>query len=246
MDALLRQTAHRPIPLPTAPWIMVQQWHDLLFAHWALAAEQVRHLVPKELELDLFNGQAYVAVAPFHMSGIRARWSFPVPALNRFAELNVRTYVLYQGVPGVYFFSLDAASLPAVWGARAGYGLPYFHAQMSVNIGSSKIEYASRRLQSPGPAEFRGRYWPTSQARQREKGSIEHFLTERYCLYVVRSGKVCRAVIHHEPWPLQDADADIELNTMAKAAGIELPESKPLLHYSRFLRVLIWWPTKCS
>ncbi|HEY6252675.1 MAG TPA: DUF2071 domain-containing protein [Candidatus Angelobacter sp.] len=246
MNPLLRQTAHRPFPLPRAPWIMVQQWHDLLFAHWALAPEQVRHVVPKELELDLFDGKAYVAVAPFRMSGIRARWCPPVPGLSRLPELNVRTYVRYGGIPGVYFFSLDAGSLPAVWGARAGYGLPYFHAKMSVNSAGSQIEYASRRLQDPHPAEFRGRYWPTSEPRQREKGSIEYFLTERYCLYVVRSGKVSRAVIHHLPWQLQDAEAEIELNTMAQAAGIELPESKPLLHFSRFLKVLVWWPEECG
>lgn len=223
---------------------MVQQWHDLLFAHWALAPEHIRHLVPSELELDLFAGQAYVAVAPFQMSGIRACGLPPVPGLSRFPELNVRTYVRYRNVPGVYFFSLDAGNLLAVWGARAGYGLPYFHARMSVKSSASQTEYSSRRLQNPRPAEFRGRYWPTSEPRQRNKSSIEYFLTERYCLYVVRSGRVLRAVIHHLPWPLQEAEAEISVNTMAQAAGIELPDTKPLLHFSRFLKVLIWWPDK--
>jgi uncharacterized protein len=244
MHSLLKQTAHRPFPLPSNPWVMVQQWHDLLFAHWALPTEQVRRLVPSELELDLFASQAYVAVAPFHMSGIRARWLPPLPGVSRFPELNVRTYVRYRDIPGVYFFSLDAASLPAVWAARAGYGLPYFHASMSVKATASQIEYSSRRLQGPRPAEFRGRYWPTSEPRQRDKSSLEYFLTERYCLYVVRSGEVFRAVIHHLPWPLQDAEAEITVNTMARAAGIELPHARPLLHFSRFLKVLAWLPQK--
>ena len=222
---------------------MMQRWHDLLFAHWALPAEQIRPLVPSQLELDLFQGKAYIAVAPFHMSGIRARFLLPVPGLSRFPELNVRTYVRYGNIPGVYFFSLDAASLPAVWGARLGYGLPYFHAEMSVS-GSEQIEYRSRRLQKPHPAEFSGRYWPISGPRQREKSSLEFFLTERYCLYAVRAGTVFRAYIHHLPWPLQDAEAEIQGNTMAKASGIELPDAKPLLHFSRFLEVLIWWPEK--
>lgn len=225
---------------------MVQQWHDLLFAHWGLQPEQIRRLVPNELELDLFDGQAYVAVAPFHMSGVRNRGMPALPGLGRFPELNVRTYVSYHGIPGVYFFSLDAGSLPAVWGARAAYGLPYFHARMSVKTTASKIQYSSSRLQDPRPAEFRGRYWPTSEPRPRENSSLEYFLTERYCLYVVRSGKVFRAVIHHLPWSLQDADADIEVNTMAQPAEIELPNTKPLLHFSRFLKVLIWWPERCS
>lgn len=244
MHELLSHTAHRPIPLPKRPWIMVQRWHDLLFAHWEIPAAQLRPLVPAQLELDLFQGKAYVAVAPFHMSGIRSRLLPPLPGLSRFPELNVRTYVTYGNIPGVYFFSLDAGSLPAVWGARIGYGLPYFHAEMSVKLAESKVEYSSRRLQAPLPADFRGRYWPTSEPRQRDKDSLEHFLTERYCLYALRSGKLLRAYIHHLPWTLQDADAEIDVNTMAQAAGINLPASRPLLHFSRFLEVLIWWPER--
>lgn len=239
MHELLRQTAHRPIPLPAKPWIMVQTWHDLLFAHWALAPEQIRPLVPAQLELDLHEGKAYVAVTPFHMSGIRARFLPPVPGLSHFQELNVRTYVRYNNIPGVFFFSLDAGSRLAVKAARLSYGLPYLHAQMSVSIGE-KIAYLSDRLEPPGPAKFRGRYWPVSSPRQREKNSLEYFLTERYCLYVVRGERVYRAYIHHVPWPLQDADAEIELNTMARAAGIELPATKPLLHFSRSIEVLVW------
>jgi uncharacterized protein YqjF (DUF2071 family) len=230
--------------MPSGPWIMVQRWHDLMFAHWEVAPSQLRPLVPSQVELDLFQGRAYVAVTPFRMSGVRPRLVPPVPGLSSFPELNVRTYVSYKGIPGVFFFSLDAANLPAVWGARVGYGLPYFHARMSAREISSNIEYSSQRLQTPRPAEFKARYWPVSGPRQWEKNSLEFFLTERYCLYAVRSEKVFRAHIHHVPWPLQDAEAEIEVNTMAKAAGIILPPTKPLMHFSRFLEVLIWWPER--
>jgi len=223
---------------------MVQRWHDLLFAHWEVSVEQIRRLVPEALELDLFNGKAYLAVTPFHMSGIRARWLPPLPGLSRFPELNVRTYVRCQGIPGVWFFSLDAANLPAVLSARLGYALPYFHAEISVKPIAEKFEYSSRRLQGPQPAEFCGRYWPTSEPRRRGKGSLEYFLIERYCLYAVRKGQVLRGHIHHVSWPLQDADAEIEVNIMAEAAGIDLPPGKPLLHFSKLLEVLIWWPEK--
>ncbi len=242
MHLLLRQTAHRTAPLPRRPWIMLQTWHDLLFAHWSMPPEKIRPLVPQELELDLHDGQAYVAVAPFWMSGIRARWAPPVPGLHRFAELNLRTYVRYKGIPGVYFFSLDAASRMAVRGARWGYGLPYFFAQMGIKSAGEKLHYSSRRMEGPRPACFEGRYWPVAAPRRREPGSLEHFLTERYCLYTVDGSKVSRAYIHHLPWNLQDADAEIDVNTMAQAAGIALPESKPLLHFSRIIEVLVWWP----
>jgi uncharacterized protein YqjF (DUF2071 family) len=179
------------------------------------------------------------------MSGIRSRFLPPMPGLSRFPELNVRTYVRYRGdVPGVFFFSLDAGNLTAVRAARSFYGLPYFHAEMSVKSLGENYEYSSRRLQDPRPAEFHGRYRPVSAPRPREKGSLEHFLTERYCLYAVRGPQVSRAYIHHLPWPLQDAEAEVERNTVVQAAGIELPATKPLLHFSREIEVLVWWPQR--
>ena len=244
MHPLLLETAHRPIPMPGGPWIMKQNWHDLLFAHWAMPPEKIKPLVPPELELDLFDGNAYVAVAPFWMSGIRGRFAPPLPFFHKFCELNVRTYVRYKGVPGVYFFSLDAGSLPVVMGARATFKLPYFHAAMLIRSSGETYEYSSSRLQEPRPAHFQASYRPISPPGVREKSSVEYFLTERYCLYTVHQGKVLRAYIHHTPWQLQDAEAEFEINTMAQAAGIDLPASKPLLHFSRLMEVLVWWPKK--
>ena len=230
--------------MPIGRWIMKQNWHDLLFAHWVLPPDKIRPLVPRELELDLLDGSAYVAVTPFWMSGIRGRMMPPLPFLYKFSELNVRTYVRYRDIPGVFFFSLDAASLPAVLGARAAYKLPYFHAAMLIRSSGEEFHYSSSRLQMPRPADFQARYRPISAPRVREKSSIEYFLTERYCLYTVHGGTVLRAYIHHAPWELQDAEAEFEINTVAQADGVELPESKPLLHFSRSLEVLVWWPEK--
>jgi len=228
--------------MPDGPWVMAQNWHDLLFAHWAMPAEKIRPLVPKDLTLDIYEEQAYVAVAPFWMSGVRPRFSPPLPGLSTFPEMNVRTYVSYKNIPGVYFFSLDAGSRLAVRAARWSYHLPYYFAEMSIKGLGPKFEYSSSRLDNPRPAEFRGRYWPTSSPRARGKDSLEHFMTERYCLYTTRNQKLYRAYIHHLPWALQDAEAEIEVNTVAQAAGIELPASKPLLHFARTLEVLIWLP----
>jgi uncharacterized protein len=218
--------------------VIKQTWHDLLFAHWPLPAAVMRPLVPVRLTLDTFDGQCWVGVVPFHMSGIRARGLPPLPGLSRFPELNVRTYVTHSGKPGVYFFSLDAANLPAVWAARTFYHLPYFHADMSSREIDGSIQYSSRRYD--GPAEFRGQYRPTTEVRLREKGSLERWLTERYCLYTTHHGQVLRGEIHHQPWSLQDAAAQFETNTVAAAAGIELPASPPSLLFARRLEVLIW------
>jgi hypothetical protein len=172
------------------------------------------------------------------MSGVRARGLPALRGLSRFPELNVRTYVALDDKPGVYFFSLDAANLPAVWAARQFYRLPYFHARMSAESDGPWIRYASRRCR--GQAEFHGRYRPVGQVRPRQKGTLDHWLTERYCLYAANAGQVYRAEIQHQQWPLQDAEAEIETNSMALAARMVLPEDRPLLHFARKLDVLIW------
>lgn len=217
---------------------MQQTWNDLLFAHWPVPQEQLRPLVPAKLPLDTFNGQCWVAVVPFHMSGIRARFMPAIPGTSALPELNVRTYVTYGGKPGVYFFSLDAGSRLAVWGARTFYKLPYSLAQMHVKDREGWITYSSSRFNSA--AEFRGRYCPVGPVQLRAPGSLERWLTERYCLYTVSGGIVHRSEIHHPRWPLQDADAEIQTNSMAAAAGIPLPSATPLLHFCKKLDVLIW------
>jgi uncharacterized protein len=238
VDPLLQMTEHRPWPLPSGPWVMKQIWHDLVFAHWPVSNDVLRGLVPQVLTLDTLGGQGWVAVTPFRMSGVRASGLPALPGLSRFPELNVRTYVTHGGKPGVYFFSLDAANLPAVWAARALYHLPYFHAAMRCEELDGVIHYRSRRHGTA--AELIARYGPVADVRIRDNDSVERWLTERYCLYSVHRGRVYRGEIHHLPWPLQDAHADFMVNTMAQAAGIGLPKSAPLLHFARRLEVLLW------
>lgn len=217
---------------------MVQTWNDLLFAHWPVAPEVMRLLVPEQLPLDSFNGKCWLAVAPFHMTGVRPRFTPPMPGVSAFPELNVRTYVTLDGKPGVYFFSLDADSRMAVWAARASYRLPYFFSRMQVQERDGWIEYESTRV--AGNARLRARYRPVKPVQLRSPGTLEHWLSERYCLYTASADSVFRAEIHHEQWPLQDAEAEISENTMASAAGITLPQTPPLLHFAKKLEVLIW------
>lgn len=224
--------------MPYGPWIMRQTWNDLLFAHWPLPPEALAQKIPAPLELDLFEGNAWLAVTPFHMSGIRARGLPALPGTSAFPELNVRTYVRFKDKPGVFFFSLDAASHLAVWGARAAFRLPYFFADMEVRLNGERVRYHARRRN--GQAELKVRYGPISEMRVREKGTVEHFLTERYCLYTADRGRLWRAEIHHVPWPLQDASGEFETNTMAAASGIEISGLPALLHFAKRLDVLVW------
>jgi uncharacterized protein YqjF (DUF2071 family) len=243
VEDILKVHAHRPYPLQKGPWVMQQTWHDLLFAHWPVDADHVRAAMPPALRahLDLRDGSAWVGVIPFWMSGVKMRGMPPVPTASTFPELNVRTYVTVEGKPGVYFFSLDAASRLAVLGAKIGFGLNYFQAKMAARVNRNQVQYESKRLDKPRPAEFVGSYAPeNSKIFNAEPGTLEHFVTERYCLYTSHGPHIGRANIHHLPWPLQRAKATIKTNTMASAAGIELPRQKPHLMFAKELNVLVW------
>jgi uncharacterized protein len=238
--------AHRPWPLPRAPWIMAQRWSNLLFAHWPVPHDVLRPLVPAVLPLDLFQGgDAWVSITPFYLSRLRPRGLPAVRWISEFPELNVRTYVTLDGKPGVYFFSLDAGSALAVAGARAFYHLPYYEAAMTVHKArDGGIFYHSRRTQrGAAAADFNAHYRPTGVGAPAAAGSLDHWLVERYCLYAVeRETRVYRAEIHHRPWTLQPAELRIELNTMATAAGIALEGPPHSVTFSARLDIVAWAP----
>jgi uncharacterized protein YqjF (DUF2071 family) len=242
--AILEQTAHRPWPMPDAPWVMTQTWHNLLFAHWPVDARALRELVPPGLPLDVYEGQAWIGIVPFRMTNVAPRGVPNIPFVSAFPELNVRTYVTVGGKPGVYFFSLDADSSIAVATARTLVGLPYFNATMHVEVTGGEVRYESKRdTRMGGVAEFRARYRPTGPVSPPVEGSLEYFLTERYCLYRVDdSFHAQRLEIHHPKWPLQVAAATFECNTMADAAGVRLPSTAPLLHYAERQDMVAWAP----
>lgn len=242
-EDLTRIVAHRPYPLPHGPWIMKQTWVDLLFAHWRVDAAELRARIPAELELDTFEGAAWLAVAPFKVVALHPRGLPALPFLgSRFPELNVRTYVTRDGKPGVFFFSLDAGSALAVEAARTFFRLPYYRAHMRHTVEGESIRFTSRRLQRNG-AELAARYRPVGEVFEAQPGTLDHFLIERYCLYTGLLGpRIFRVDIHHPPWRLQRAEATIERNTMASAAGLPLPDQPPILHFSRRQPTLIWAP----
>jgi hypothetical protein len=239
--AVLKEVAHRPWPMPPRPWVMTQTWSDLLFAHWPIDARQLRPKVPAELPLDLYDGTAWIAVVPFRMSNAAARGVPALPMVSAFPELNVRTYVIVDDKPGVYFFSLDAASTLAVAAARALLNLPYYRASMSIDRRGSDVAYESRRR--GGDAELAVRYAADGDPFEAQPGSLEYFLTERYCLYNrSRRGAAYRLDIHHPPWTLRPARAQLVRNTMPHASGLALPTDSPLLHFVERQDVVAWLP----
>ena len=224
------------------------RWQNLLFMHWPVREEVLRPLIPSALTLDTFDGSAWLGVVPFRMSGVRPRSLPRVPWLSDFPELNVRTYVTAEGKPGIWFFSLDAHNPIAVRLARATFHLPYFDAKMSYHVAGEEVRYRSVRThRGVPPTEFAARYRPVGDSFESRPETLEHFLTERYCLYAAdKRGNVRRGDIHHHLWPLQPAEAEIGTLAMTQQIGVALPERAPILHFSKHLDVLAWLPRRIA
>jgi len=221
--------------------LMHQSWGKLLFMHWRIDAAQLRPLIPEELEIDTFDGSAWVAVTPFTMWDIRALPVFlpSLPGFSTMHELNVRTYVHLDRVPGVWFLSLDCNNAAAVLAARTFYFLPYYNADIELDEEDQTIAYSLVRSDEP-PAELSAVWTIGETIPFSHPGSLEFFLTERYCLYSERAGELYRARIYHEPWPLQQAILSSFRSTMIESHGLPTPKGEPLLHYADEIKVDIW------
>jgi uncharacterized protein len=237
----LRQTGHRPWPVPDVPWIMGQTWERLLFAHWRVDEAWLRRHVPPQIPIDTFDGAAWLAVTPFLVAGLRLRFLPPLPGTARFPEINVRTYATIDARPGIYFFSLDVPNVLAIAAARRAYRLPYFRSKIDVSHTGESIGYRSRRVDPAGtPVECDLEYRPTGPPRTAVAGSFEHWAAERYCLYTLDGRmRVLRGEIHHPPWQLQPAQATFASNSMGRQLGVDLQEL-PVLHYAQRQDVVFW------
>jgi uncharacterized protein len=221
---------------------MHMRWCDLLFAHWTVDASSLRGLIPEQLELDLYGGRAYIGVVPFRMEGVRPRGIPPIPGLHAFPEMNLRTYVSFSAKPGIWFFSLDAGQKLAVRVARRFFHLPYFDARFDIRTSDEKVHYAAVRTHGTMPnASFEARYHPVGTVYRSREGSLDSWLTDRYCLYSSdNQGRVYRCEIDHECWPLQPAEAEVQINTLGDWLGIEMKGPPQTLHFAKSLDVRAW------
>jgi uncharacterized protein len=223
-----------------AGWpVMYQSWGDLLFMHWRVPVEMLRSHVPERLEIDTFDGSAWIAVTPLSLWNVRPIFVPPVPFVSAFYELNVRTYVHLDGVPGVWFFSLDANSFPAVMGARLFYYLPYYNAAITLEKSGRTIDF--KVLRTDSPSGTLAAKWTVGDRQPRsEPGSLEFFLTERYCLYAQHAKQIYRCRIHHERWPLRSAVLNSFSTTLFEANGLPVPEGEPMVNAAGPVHVEVW------
>ena len=234
------RTDHRPWPCPERPWAWRQTWLDLCFLHWRCEPELLRPLVPPGLEVDTFDGSAWIGVVPFRMRAVTPRRVPPLPGISAFPELNLRTYVRAGDRPGVWFDSLDITKRLPVWVARTRFHLPYFRADMRCERDGEAVSYSSRRLDR-GTATFEARYEPVGAVALSRPGTLEHFLTERYCLFACsRRGRLVRGDIHHLPWPLQPARCELVRNEWRPPFAAALAGEPESCLLARRIEVVVW------
>jgi uncharacterized protein YqjF (DUF2071 family) len=214
--------------------------------HWPVPARSLRPLIPGPLAIDTYGGVAYVGITPFTTWGLRPALLPAVPLLSTSHEINVRTYVHLDGIPEVWFFSLDANNPLAVWGARLAFHLPYFTARMSTERQDRTFNFASRRThRNAASAAFEASWTVGDRLPQPDPDSLEFFLIERYCLYAASKTKLYRARIFHRPWSLHTARLLTCRSTMIESQELPSPEAEPLLHQQGdSLRVQIWPPAR--
>jgi uncharacterized protein YqjF (DUF2071 family) len=228
-----------PTRRPEGPAAGGQRWRDLLFVHWTVPLEAVRPLIPRELELDPWDGRMWIGAVPFRMLDVRTSWMPPRLGLD-FLELNVRTYVHHRGRPGVWFFSLEAASWLAVRAARAMWSLPYHHASMSQTREGTGTRYASRRRSSG--ARFEVEYEIGEPLGASVPRTLEHFLLERYLLFASRRGRILEGQVHHPPYPAHRARIDRVHDELLRAAGLPAVSAPEAVHYSPGVDVEVFGP----
>ena len=230
---------HLPFPMPNRPYAISQEWRDLTFMHWKVDAEKLKPHLPSRLEIDMFEGEAYVGVIPFMMKNVRPRGLPSVPGISTFAEFNVRTYVVKDGQPGVFFLTLDAKSMLTCFHAPRAYGLAYRYAKANVKRNEDALKWQSRR--SSDGAQLRGTSNPKGSIQSAASGTLEFFLFERYCLYTEHQDCLRRAYVYHQPWSFQEGDVELETNTLLESYNMELDVLSPeLVHISKGLPVKTW------
>ena len=243
MHPALVDTSHLPFPAPARPWSITMRWQQLLFLHWRVPAESLRPHLPNGLAVDSHDGSAWLGVVPFEMAATRFRLLPRIPGSHTFPELNLRTYVRAGDRAGVWFFSLDAASRLAVEGARWSFGLPYFAAHMQCNRDGDEVHYQHVRRDRRGPAASFAALWRANgPARTSAPGTLEHFLTERYCLFALRRGVLLRGDIAHRPWQLAPAELALEHCDMTRLLDLQLAGAPESALVAQPLDVAAWSP----
>lgn len=229
---ILEYTSNRQYPVPDKPWMQYQEWHKTLFLHWKAPPSLIAPLLPKGITLDTYNDEAWITIVAFTVKNLRPKWLPAIPLISNFHEVNVRTYVIKNNIPGVYFFSLESQKLLPALFARMLTGLPYIKSYIKRKEGN----YHSKNYLKKYELEID---YSTDEILS-ERTAFDYWLTERHCLYQERGSKMYRIDVHHKEWPLQN------LHLWPKIIHYDILEDdhykkRPdLVHYAEEVKVLVW------
>ncbi|MBB6443954.1 YqjF family protein [Bacillus benzoevorans] len=241
---IIKITEHRPNPLPDLPWVSTQRWEDVLFLHWPVSPDLLTPHLPQSLQLDLYDGTAWIGMVFFQVKGMRPRLLPAVPFISSYLQLNVRTYVTYKGRSGVYFFRLTVDSILACFLAKTWYSLPFMMAEIKMDSQGDDIHMVSKRKIGKFEERMSCSYTPEASVFHTQMNTLDHWLFERYCSWNMRQGTLLRIDIHHTKWNLQKAAAVIRSNTVTDFLTAKISQNNPIVHYSSAKQALFWPPVK--
>ena len=228
---ILNTTSHRTYPLPDKPWKQYQQWHENLLMHWKVQSSALANFLPEGLTIDTFDGQAWVSIIAFSVKKLRPRFLPSIPAVSNFHEVNFRTYVIRDGIPGIYFLSIEAGKLLPTLLARILIGLPYIKSDISRTVETYCSKNISKNLELEATYALREPLESSS--------ALDYWITERHALFQENGDKLYRLDIHHKPWPLQHMDINARFSGYP-LIGHPVASSPDLVHYADKLSVLVW------
>lgn len=241
-EKLLSVHRHRPYPLPLWPWFAHQRWENVLFLHWPVSPRLLSTQIPPELELDVYDGTAWIGLVLFQVKDMHPRQLPALPWFRSYLQVNVRTYVTYNGRGGVYFFTLDVEKWPARAFGKMLYSLPFRKAKIKMEKRGQDVYFVNRWEKKQWSEELVCTYTPVSSLFSPKASTLDDWLIERYCLWSKRKGKLLRTDIHHVKWKLQKAEANIYSNSMASFLPRTIFQQSPLIHYAAGQQALFWYP----
>ncbi len=229
MNNMVQKTIHRPTPLPKKPWVMTQMLRDVFFMHWPVEMDTIKGLLPESLEPDMYEGMAWVSIVPFRVEPMRMRGLPPIPGLNSYLELNVRTYVIHRHIPGIFFLNIHTDKLPIILGARLLTGLPYSKRNMKYQMENESFIFHSG-------SDFKATLNVNPDRGFEERDPLKTWLVERYSMFSVKNKGLYRGDIHHLPWQIWHATGSIEQNTLLPIKT----EQNPIIHFAPRQPMLIY------
>lgn len=213
-----------------------QEWHDVLFMHWPVPYEILRPYIPQPFSLETYDEQAWITIILFQAKNSRFRAMPNIMSYPPFLQMNTRTYIQFDGKPGIYFLSVDVNHLLVQVASKRLLQLPYELANMDIKRDRDHISFKSNRINSGYLlSHITANYRPLSQQVHHPQGTLSHWLTERYCFWLIKGTKIIKGPLSHEPWELDKVTVTLGKKDIIPFITMNDIQEKPIAHYAKFI-----------